>query len=102
MWSSSSREVLHDWLDTHLKKQAKEVFLALKTTDVLQYCLNIDGHTCKVAAGRHRRFCRVKTRHRFSYWVREKTISVGTASPDNKLTLTIKNRTVLILLNLSR
>ena len=27
---------------------------------------------------------------------------VGTASPDNKLTLTIKNRTVLILLNLSR
>ena len=27
------------------KKQVKEVFLALKTTDVLQYCLNIDGHT---------------------------------------------------------
>ena len=29
-------------------------------------------------------------------------VDVGTVSPDNKLTLTIKNRTVLILLTLSR
>ena len=55
---------------------------ALRTTDVLQYMSkhrwshNIANPPCKFAAGRHRSFCRVRTRHRFSVAVHEKNISL--------------------------